>query len=144
MIKCFAKRITFWILTLQMRGGKQNLIRQMFSCCQVFVPLKRVMFLLACDHSYRSVWRLPLGPTVSPKAILRIRTCLQCSLQELQSAISTVLKCEGDVMSIILTGVWAAGRNWKGVSRIDHRQNEWPLRAPLRFTECLWIGPKCS
>lgn len=150
MMKYFAKGILFSILTLNNGAGVGGAeINQ----ADVFLPLclcsfkkkvRLVMFLLACDHSSRSVWRLPLGPTVSPRAILRIRTWLQRALQGLQSVITGVLKCAGDVRSEILTGVWAARRNWKGVSRIDQRRSEWLLRAPLRSPECLWIGLKCS
>lgn len=144
---CFAKGITFWIWVCTMGVGGQAEINQ----ADVFL-LPSICFLKKCAW-WCSCWPMIILPGVfegfhwdwcEPQGNTQNQNLSSMRFAGLQSAISSVLKCEGDVMSVILTGVWAAGRNWKGVSQIDHRRNKWHLRALLRFTECLWIGLKCS
>lgn len=143
MMKCFAKGITFWILTLH---NEQKWIRQMSFSCQVFVSLKSASgdVLVGLWSFFQERLKVSPGTDCEPQGNTQNQNLplVRCA-GTLQSPISGVLKCEGDMTSVILTGVWAAGRNGNGVSRIDHWWNKWLLRAPLRFTECLWIGLKC-
>lgn len=110
MMKYFAKGITFWILNLHNRAGEQKLIGQIFSCCQVFVPLKSVPgdVLVGLWSFFQECLKASAGTECEPQGITQNQNPPSAG-----TPISSVLKCEGDVMSGVLTGVWVLGETEK-------------------------------